>query len=372
MNSYYHWEDSLTAVDSLIRSGKLSVVSGDILSEFEEGAADLFGSRYGVATCNGTAAIHSALFACGVGHDDEVMVPAYGFHGMVTPILQLGATPIFCDVDAQTLAIKPEDIEKRLTVQSKVILVLHPWGNIADLDAIRVLAQSHGLYILSDASHAHGAKWRGHPLGRFSDIVCASFGKGKLISGGELGAATCDKVELRDKMLLYGHVNRVPQALITGAYKHIENAIGIKYRPHPVALTLALKQLESFSERLMRLNENVRQLEAAAREVGFFTQQEDPRAQRSYWKVIVRGSRSSIVHLRACFRRAGLPFEDNHYSTILHQSTIVTDYYGLGGGSYPVSESVNGTLLQIDAISVYEQHALDAYLLAFAKIGRDI
>ena len=105
--------------------------------------------------------------------------------------------------------------------------------------ALRSLADRHGLSLISDSSHAHGALWNGRPLGSHYDFVCTSFGKGKLISGGELGVATTNDDRYRDRMLLYGSVNRVPQALITPEYKHMHNSVGVKYRPHPFAMTLA-------------------------------------------------------------------------------------------------------------------------------------
>src|SRR5207302_270096 len=98
------------------------------------------------------------------------------------------------------------------------------------------------------------------PLGVFADVTCASYGKGKLITGGELGAAMTDRADLWDRMLAFCHVNRVPGGLRTGVCRHLSNAVGPKYRPHALALPIALAQMDTYAERLAMLIGHVAQL----------------------------------------------------------------------------------------------------------------
>jgi dTDP-4-amino-4,6-dideoxygalactose transaminase len=341
-------------ISELISTSTLSIPDGGILDEFETRAAAFFGHRFGVATCNGTAAIHSALFAIDLKPGDEVIVPTYGFHAMVTPILQLGARPVFCDIYADSLSIDVERAANLLTPRTRAILVLHPWGNPADLGRLQRLARQRDVYLISDSSHAHGATWRGRPLGKFCDLLCASFGKGKLITGGELGIATTDDPRLRDRMLLFGHVNRVPRAYLTDCYKDIGNAIGIKYRPHPFALRLALDQMDTYAERSRRLLANVGELLAAIHGASLRTQASFPESGRVFWHVVVMAEPSILGRLRNSAAAAGLVIEDNHYHPLLHENPIVTRYYRLPQPRFPVAEEGSARIVQIEALQFWD------------------
>ncbi|MGA7876555.1 MAG: aminotransferase class I/II-fold pyridoxal phosphate-dependent enzyme [Desulfoferrobacter sp.] len=188
----------------------LSVTDGGILERFEGASVNFFGALHAVASCNGTAALHVALFAINIQPGDEVVIPAYGYYAMALPVCMLGGIPIFCDVRDDNLTLNVEEAEQLLTTRTRAIIVHQPWGCPADVTALKRLANRHGVALISDSSHAHGVLWKDRPLGHYYDFVCTSFGKGKLISGGELGVVTTNDDRYRDRMLLYGHVNRVP------------------------------------------------------------------------------------------------------------------------------------------------------------------
>lgn len=278
---------SVRNITNLLSTSTLSVVDGGILEDFERKASALFGHRFGVATCNGTAALHLALFAIGLEPGDEVIVPTYAYHAMVTPILQLGGRPVFCDIEECGLTIDVESAKSAVSPRTRAVMVLHPWGNPAHLGKLRQFTNERKLYLISDASHAHGATWCGSPLGTFCDVVCASFGRGKLITGGELGIVSTDESHLRDRMLLFGHVNRVPQGYLTDTYKHIGNAIGIKYRPHPFALQLALDQFDSYPERSRQLVVHVNELLSEVHRAGLETQHSFAESGRVFWQIAI-------------------------------------------------------------------------------------
>lgn len=365
MSDFYGLRESSASISRMVAEGFIVAVSGKLLEEFEEAAANLFGNRFGVATCNGTAAIHVGLYGVGVGPGDEVLLPTYGYHGMAVPINCLGARPVFCDVDPETLCLDPEDCAKRITTRTKAILALHPWGNPCHLDALEDLAHGHGLALVSDASHAHGARWKRRPIGSFSHVLCASMGPGKLITGGELGVATTDDPRIRDRMLLFGHVNRVPEALGTEEYKGIDNAVGLKIRPHALALRLALDQLHTFQGREARLSERVHSLALRVQDAGFGVQESYGSATRTFWKLIVRGTPELLQRLRRRASDRSLRLETDHYDPPLHRSTIFTRYYGLSEVSLPRAEALQGTLVQIHAIDLWDDGLMGQYLGLF-------
>lgn len=369
MNKFYQIsETTKSKIIDLIDHDKMSIVNGDILDEFESKISSFFGHKYGVATCNGTSAIHLAYFAIDISVGDEVLMPTYGFHAMASPLLQLGGVPVFCDIDLESLTIDVNDMRKRKTHKTKVIMVFQPWGNVANMDEILKFAKANNLYVISDSSHAPGSKWANHPIGRYADIVCASFGKGKLISGGELGVFTTDNKEFRDRALLFSHTNRVPKAYLTEKYKEISNIIGIKYRPHPFAIRLALDQMESFKARNSTLLKNISLLINVISEIKSISLQKSfSNSSRNYWKIILICESKTIEKLTALADKYNLAFENNHYNTLLHEDSIYTQYFRIIQTGFPVAESIKARILQIDAIQLYDINVLKKYIELFSE-----
>ncbi|MHC4324804.1 MAG: DegT/DnrJ/EryC1/StrS family aminotransferase, partial [Planctomycetota bacterium] len=325
-------EDMLERIVREVVAEELSVVEGGILERFEESIAGFFGARHAVAVCNGTAALHLALFALDLKRGEEVLIAAYGYYATALPVCMMGGIPIFCDIRQEDLTLDVEQAEKKISPRTRALIVHQPWGCPADVDALRALADRHGLSLISDSSHAPGALWDGLPLGRYYDFVCTSLGKGKLISGGELGAVTTNDDYYRDRMLLYGHVNRVPGALITPEYRHMQNSVGVKYRPHPFAMALAMEQLQTYRERSERLIENIRRFEEALCGIdGFNTFGAPEKASRVYWRIPVRvdpevlGSADSVVQDLAS---RDCPVERKK-NIMIPKHNVFTEFYGI-------------------------------------------
>lgn len=290
--------EDLEEVRKLLATGVLSVPQGGILTRFEKRYARFAGNRYAVAFCNGTASIYAALWALGVGPGDDVAVCDYGFHGMAAAVVSLGARVVPVDCHPATLTMDPEDLARARTPRMKAVLVHNPWGVPADWSALRAATD---LPLVSDASHAHGALYAGSPLGAQATITCWSMGYGKLISGGELGAATTDDAELADKMMILGHVNRQERR----GHSWTGNAVGLKLRPHPVALTLANGQLGRFPSKLERLRSHCQEVIARA---PWPVQSVPEEAERSYWKLVFHGP--------------GEGTEPNHYWPSLQRQSL--------------------------------------------------
>jgi dTDP-4-amino-4,6-dideoxygalactose transaminase len=210
------------------------------VSVFEERFAQMVGTKYALAMNSGTASLHSAYFALGVGPGDEVIVPGYTFFATTTPILQLGGIPVFADVDPSTLTIDPDDVERLITPRTRAICAVHVWGNPARMDRLLDIAKRHRLPLIEDSSHAPGARFAGRPVGSWGDIGCFSLQGGKAVSGGEAGIATTDDPVLYDRMLALGHNGRTGGGQKANTFPGLDNiSFGLKYRPHLYAMLLA-------------------------------------------------------------------------------------------------------------------------------------
>ena len=233
-------EGEKQAVVELMDKGVLSIGSGGVLGALESEFAAFIGRRYGLAVCNGTSSLHSAYVAAGVGPGTEVIVPAYTWHATVTPILHASATPVFAEIDRRTLCLDPDDVERRITPRTRAICVVQVWGNVPDMERFRAIADRHRLVLIEDASHAHGASFRGRKVGAFGDLACFSMQGGKAVSGGELGMIVTDNPEYFDRMLLLGHFGRIEGGQAGPTFPGIgDMSLGAKYRAHPYAVAIA-------------------------------------------------------------------------------------------------------------------------------------
>jgi dTDP-4-amino-4,6-dideoxygalactose transaminase len=234
-----------------------TVAKGDgPIAEFEKRFARLCGTSHALAMNSGTAALHSAYFAVGAKPGTEVIVPGYTFFATAAPILQCGARPVFCDVDARTLLADPSDVERRITPRTCAICVVHLWGNPAPMDRFVDIARRHGLALIEDCSHAHGARYRNRPVGSWGDIGCFSLQGPKAVSGGEAGIAVTNDPVLFDHMLVLGHYGRLKNGQSRNTFDTDHISLGVKYRPHLYAIQLALGSLSRLEELNQRRQHN--------------------------------------------------------------------------------------------------------------------
>jgi dTDP-4-amino-4,6-dideoxygalactose transaminase len=167
-------------------------VHGPEAGAFEKEWAEFTGSQHALAFNNGTAAIHTALFAAGVRPGDEVITSAFSFSGSFQPILHQHAIPIFVDIDPHSYNIDASQIEAKITDRTKVLLPVHIHGLPADMDEILALAEKYDLIVVEDACQAHGATYKGRMVGVIGDMGCFSLNATKNLSGGEGGFLNTD------------------------------------------------------------------------------------------------------------------------------------------------------------------------------------
>jgi dTDP-4-amino-4,6-dideoxygalactose transaminase len=176
-------------------------VGGDTVERFERDWAAYCGAAYGIGVANGTDALHLTLLALGIGAGDEVVVPANTFIATAEAVVLAGATPRFADVSPQTLLVTPDTVEAAVTARTKAVIVVHLYGQPADLDALSHLADRLGIALIEDAAQAHGATWHGKPAGSVGRAGCFSFYPGKNLGAfGDAGAVVTSDPELAERI----------------------------------------------------------------------------------------------------------------------------------------------------------------------------
>ena len=191
----------IEAVVKVLKSDYLT--SGPAVAAFDKKVADYVGAKYAVAVSNGTAALHVACLAAGIGVGDEVVTTPITFAASANCVLYCGGTPVFADIDPDTYNISPVELERKITSRTKAIIPVHYTGQPCDMDAILEIAHKHDLLVIEDGAHALGASYKGKRIGSIADMTCFSFHPVKPVTTGEGGMIVTDNEELYRKLVLY-------------------------------------------------------------------------------------------------------------------------------------------------------------------------
>lgn len=232
------------AVMAVLDRKILSGVHGPESTALEQEWSEFTGSRHVLSFNSGTAALHSALFAAGVGPGTEVITSAFSFSGSFQPILQQNAIPIFVDIDPRTYNIDPAQIEAKISDRTKVLMPVHIHGLPADMDPILALAQEHGLIVVEDACQAHGATYQGKMAGAMGSMGCFSLNVTKNLSGGEGGFLNTDNDSLAERARMirtFGEKVGKEKEKIRPYYSY---SIGWNYRTQELPAAFARSQLK--------------------------------------------------------------------------------------------------------------------------------
>ena len=183
--------------------GDSDFILGKEVVLFEKEFANYVGTKYCIGVNSGTDAIKLGLKALGISNGDEVIVPATTFFASASPVIMVGANPVFVDIDPDTALINPNKIEQAITKKTKAIMIVHLYGNSNNLEDIIKIAKKHKLYIVEDACQAHGSKYRNKTLGSFGDFAAFSFYPGKNLGAyGDAGAITTSNANLAEILFL--------------------------------------------------------------------------------------------------------------------------------------------------------------------------
>lgn len=245
-----------------IRSGKWGKLDGSEVAAFERDFAEYQGAKHGLAVVNGTVSLQIALMAAGIQAGDEVIVPPYTFLATATAVIAANATPVFADIELDTLNICPKAVETAITPRTRAIIPVHFGGLPADMDAIMAIAKRHNLIVIEDAAHAHGAEYKGHRAGSIGDIGSFSFQSSKNLTAGEGGFITTNNADLAERCRSIHNCGRRPGH---AWYEHF--VISANFRLSEVQGALLNAQLQRLEEQTRCRDANGRYLAEQLRQI---------------------------------------------------------------------------------------------------------
>ncbi len=262
--------DDVQAVSDTLLSPLITC--GPKVKAMEETLCSYTGAKYAVAVCNGTAALHCAMMAAGIGPGDEVITTPITFAASANCALYCGATPVFADINEETYNIDPEDIERKITDKTKAIVAVDFTGQVVEAEKIRKICDKYNLLFVEDAAHSIGSKYNGVPVGNLADMTCFSFHPVKTVTGGEGGAIMTNDEELYKKLSLvrtHGITHEADEMGETpeGMWCYDEVVLGYNYRITDFQGALISSQLNKIDRFVARRKEIVNQYNEAFADV---------------------------------------------------------------------------------------------------------
>jgi perosamine synthetase len=219
---------------------------GPFVKALEEGLAARVSRKFGVAVCNGTAAIDAAIDALELGPGDEIILPTFTIISCIAQIVRSGATPVLVDSDPRTWNMDVGAVEARITPRTRAIMAVHIYGLPTDMDPLLALARRHGLKLIEDAAEAHGQSYRGRPCGSFGDISTFSFYPNKHLTTGEGGMLLCDDPALAETLRSLRNLCFQPHK------RFVHERLGWNLRMTNLQAAVGLAQLERMDDFLAR------------------------------------------------------------------------------------------------------------------------
>ncbi|HVZ93593.1 MAG TPA: DegT/DnrJ/EryC1/StrS family aminotransferase [Phycisphaerales bacterium] len=370
------------AVLSIMRDGDLSL--HPVARELEDDYRRYFGVKHALSHCNGTSALMAAFFALGLEPGSEVLVPTATFWATVVPMMWCGLVPVFCESEPVRLGIDPDDAAKKITPRTRAIVVVHLFGMPSRMTELLALASKHNLRVIEDASHAHGAQWRGRNIGALGDIAVFSMQGHKLAPAGEGGMFLTNDGALMERATCFGDMVRVME-LNTPAARFAGTTFGIKTRIASLSAAIARVQMRHLDERSARRKENLLYLSDRLDKLGFETFRGPAHVNRVYFEYLVRYDAARwgldreklIAALRAEGCEAGFPryplvhqqplFTEGAYREIpaMRGLTNIPKYEA---ADLPRTHAMNEQMLKLPVFPSATRPLLDQYAEAFEKV----
>ncbi|MFW6387015.1 MAG: UDP-4-amino-4,6-dideoxy-N-acetyl-beta-L-altrosamine transaminase [Bacillota bacterium] len=259
-------EKDIAAVTEVLKGDWLT--TGPKINEFEQAVADYCGAEYAVAVSSGTAALHAACFAAGIGEEDEVITTPLTFAATANSVLYCGGKPVFADVDPQTYNLSPGAVREKVNENTKAVIPVDYTGQPVNMDAINEIAAENDLVVIEDACHAIGAEYKGQKVGSLADMAVFSFHPVKHITSGEGGMVLTDNEEYYKKLKQFRtHGITKAEEEFTGdshgPWFYEQQFLGYNYRMTDIQAALGLSQLNKLDQFIARRREIVREYNRA-------------------------------------------------------------------------------------------------------------
>lgn len=346
-----------------------------VVETFEKNFAAYHGRAFALGMNSGTTSLHAAFHAVGLGPGDEIIAPTMTFIATATPVMQLGASPVFCDCEPDTGNIDPADIRRKITPRTKAIVITHLCGHPCEMDEIMEIVRANDLYLIEDCSHAHGSTYNGKLVGTFGDIACFSLGR-KILSSGEAGVLiTDDRLFFERALVLSDFGPRLFHELTLAETKpFVDTGLGLKGRMNPLSATVLNVELAALDgyiaqriEKLDYLSAGITGLPGLAPPVtrpgctrgGYYSYRPfyDPEELNG----LTLEQFMSVLHAEGMeIRRSNNP--------PLHRLQLFVDANGGDIADLPNSDKFFGATLSLPTFTLEPFDILDDYIRTFAKV----
>ena len=366
-------EQDIAAVVEVLHSDWLT--TGPKVDEFEQAFAEFVGAREAVAVSSGTAALHTSMYALDIGPGDEVIVPAMTFAASANCVVFQGGTPVFADVDEETLLLDPAQVEGKITPRTRAIIAVDYAGQPCDYDALQAIADRHGLALVDDACHAVGGSYQGRPVGTLAELNTFSFHPVKHLTTGEGGMVTTNDLELARRMRVFrnhgitaDHRQRDQQ----GSWFYEMVDLGYNYRLSDVQCALGLSQLHKLPGWVSRRQGIAQRYDATFAEVSAVRPLAvRPDVSHAYHLYVVRIDTEALgIDRDAVFRalRAENIGVNVHYIPV-HLHPYYRDRLGTEPGMCPVAEAAYERIISLPIFPRMSDHDVDDVIEAVSKVA---
>ena len=365
-------EEDIRAVVDVLRSDWLT--TGPKVAEFEEAFAAQVGARFAVSFSNGTAALHGAAFASGIGAGDEAITTPLTFAATANCILYQNGTPVFADIVTDTLTIDPERVLSLISPRTKALFPVDYAGHPSDLGPLMEIAERNGLVLIEDACHALGAEHRGRRVGSIAHMTVFSFHPVKHLTTGEGGMVTTDNASYADalrKFRNHGISSDARERQKMGQWHYEMVFLGYNYRLTDIACALGLQQLAKLEANLARRRQIAARYSSAMRNVpGIVLPSVREQAVPAWHLYPIRLKLEKLSTGRAeIFRalRAENIGVNVHYIPV-HIHPYYRNRFGYRGGEFPVAENAYETLISLPMFHGMADEDVEDVIRAVVKV----
>lgn len=348
-----------------IKTGWISS-DGPFVGEFERKFSAYIGVKHGIAVCNGTAALETALFAAGIGKGDEVIMPAFTIISCALAVIRLGAVPVLVDAEPDTWNMDVNQIKMRLTPKSKAIMPVHIYGHPVDMDPVLDIAKKHDLLVVEDAAEAHGAEYKGRKCGGIGHISAWSFYANKIITTGEGGMVLTSDPEMAERAASYRNLCFRPEK----RFYHTE--LGYNFRMTNLQAAIGVAQMERIKEFVQikrRLGEYYRQRLLKIK--GIKCQVEKPWAKMVYWMYCIELDKGLGLDAQVMMEEFGKKgIGTRPFFLGLHEQPALHDLGLFKGEHYPVTERISRQGLYLPSGLALTEKQIDEVVTAVSDVIR--
>jgi len=370
-----YWDDyDVRLVTQVIKSG-MNWAIGPNIDKFERIVAEYTGAKYALSFNSGTSALFSLMKAYDFRPQDEIIVPSFTFIATANAPVFVGAKPIFCEIEEETFGMDPEDIEKRITKNTKAIMPVHFGGYPCKIQEIKDIARKHRLILIEDAAESLGAAIRDKKVGTFGDAAMFSFCAPKVITTGEGGIIVTDNRNIYEKLKLIRSHGRLETENYFTATQYMDYiTLGYNFRISNITAALGISQMNKLEKVIRLRRQNARYLTDRLRGIKEveLPLEHDPRYRHIYqmYTIRIKGGKKLRDALKSHLNNNGVMAKV--YFDPVHLSCFYRDKFGYKRGDLPITESISDKSLTLPMHPSLSKKEMDFIVNCIKKFYRGL